>query len=389
VATVLGTGGRTTAFNAALGNGYLGHLQDYDDTHLPSILHPSSVVWPAVLAASETKTRTGLEALTAFILGAEAACRVAMSVHPWHYAAGWHITGTVGAVGAAAGSARSLGLPTEATLEALGLSLTSTGGIREGFGSMAKALNAARAASSGLQAAELAAEGFTAAPDVLGGRRGFWAVLSPGGHRESALLDGLGVRWELGQNGLKPFANGVVAHPLEDAMIRLRRDFALRPDDVTSIHARVHPLVLELMDRPRPVTGLEAKFSFQHCAAVALIHGSAHDAQFDDAVVTDPVVTALRDKVTAKPDSSISEDGVVVHVERVHGPALEIEIEHAVGSAGNPLSDDALEDKYRALVEPRLGSAQATSLLERCWHLETAKDVSGVLPDVRWFTSTG
>ena len=123
----------------------------------------------------------------------------------------------------------------------------------------------------------LAKAGFTSADDILGGRRGFWAVLSAAGNSEEQLLGGLGERWELANNGLKPYANGVVSHPIQDAVIQLRNEHGLRPEQVTAIHARVNPLVLELMDRPQPRRGLEGKFSFQHCAAAALVDGAGHD----------------------------------------------------------------------------------------------------------------
>ena len=181
---------------------------------------------------------------------------------------GWHITGTAGVFGAAAGAGRIVGLDAARMNMALGVAGTFAAGVREVFGSHAKALHPAKAASNGLQAAYLAGHGFTGADDILGGRRGFWAVLSPGGHREEALLGGLGERWELRNNGLKPYANGVVSHPIQDAVIALRNEHGLRPDRVASIDARVHPLVLELMDRPRAAARARGQvLSFQHCAA--------------------------------------------------------------------------------------------------------------------------
>ena len=119
--TVIGSDLRTSPRIAAEVNGFLAHLQDYDDTHFPTILHPSAPVWPAVLAAAEEHGASGLETLSAFALGEEAACRIAMSVHPWHYNAGWHITGTTGVLGAAVGAGRIMGLDADAMVNALGL----------------------------------------------------------------------------------------------------------------------------------------------------------------------------------------------------------------------------------------------------------------------------
>ena len=377
-ASVIGSGLRTSPATAALLNGYLAHLQDYDDTHFPTVLHPTAPVWPAVLAAAEDTGASGREACAAFVLGAEAACRVAMSVHPWHYDAGWHITGTAGPFGAAAGAGRLLGLSAEQMTHALGVAGTQAGGVREVFGSDSKAMHPAKGAANGLQAAQLAKAGFTSADDILGGRRGFWAVLSAAGHSEEQLLGGLGERWELANNGLKPYANGVVSHPIQDAVIQLRNEHGLRPEQVTAIHARVNPLVLELMDRPQPRRGLEGKFSFQHCAAAALVDGAGHDAQFSDERVADAAIAALRALVSATPDEAMGEDQVHVAISLVDGRTVETQIEHATGSPGNPLTDEALEAKYRAIATPVIGKEQAEKLLAAAWALDGAPDVGEV-----------
>ena len=210
-ATVIGAGLRTSPVNAALLNGFIAHVQDFDDVHFPTMLHPSAPVWPAVLALGEECGASGRNVLAAYVLGAETACRVAMSVHPWHYDAGWHHTGTAGAFGAAAGAGWLMGLCAEQMRHALGTAGTQGGGVREVVGTHAKSMHPARAASNGLQGAMLARHGFTSADDILGGRRGFWAVLSPAGHSEAALLGDLGSRWELATSGLKPYPTASLA----------------------------------------------------------------------------------------------------------------------------------------------------------------------------------
>ena len=378
-ATVIGSDLRTSPRVAAEVNGFLAHFQDYDDTHFPTILHPSAPVWPAVLAAAEERGSSGAATLAAFALGEEVACRLAMSVHPWHYDAGWHITGTTGVVGAAAGAGRLLGLDADALVYALGFAGTQASGIREVFGTDAKPMHAAKAAANGYQSAAFAAAGLNAAPDIIGGRRGFWAVLSPNGHNEEALTGRLGEHWELQRNGLKPYANGVVSHPIQDAVIRLRNEHALTPDQVVKIEARVCPLVLELMNRPNPTTGLDGKFSFQHCAAAALVDGAGHDAQFTDARVLDPVIASLRSRVSATVDQAIPEHEVFVTITLTDGREVSTHVEHASGSPENPLSDATLDTKFRALVEPVIGAARAATLLDVARNLDGAANVAELL----------
>jgi len=377
-ASVVGSNLRTSPSVAALLNGYLCHLQDYDDTHFPTVLHPTAPIWPAVLAAAEDTAASGHATLAAFVLGAEAACRVAISTHPWHYDAGWHITGTAGVFGAAAGAGRVLGLDATQLVAALGAAGTRASGVREVFGSHGKPLHAGQAASSGMQAAAWAKSGFTASDDIIGGRRGFWAVLSPGGHSQEALLGRLGEHWELRMNGLKPYANGVVSHPLQDAVIELRNAHDLTPDQIATIEARVHPLVPELMGRAEPRVGLEGKFSFRHCAAAALVDGAGHDAQFTDAKVKDPVIAAVRAKVSATVDPSVREDEVYVTITLRDGARHEIHIEHATGSPENPMSDVVLRAKYDALAREVFAAERADALWHAVWTLDEAPDVSEV-----------
>ena len=378
-ATIIGRG-RAGVTQAALVNGYLAHLQDYDDTHFPTILHPSAPTWPAALAATERSGVSGRELLDAFVIGAEVACRIALSVHPWHYDAGWHITGTVGGFGAAAAASRLLGLNAQQTEQALGLAGTHAAGVREAFGTNGKALHAGHAAANGLRAALLAAEGFTGPTAILEGRRGFWAVLSPAGHDPAhieAVKEPLAT-WELMNNGLKPYANGVVSHPLQDAVIELRDRHGLDPASVTAIEARVHPLVLELMNL-EPTVGLEGKFSHRHCAAVALVDGVAHEAQFTDARVRDPQITAIRALVHTSVDETLREEEVHVTIRLTDGSEHSTHVPHATGSPENPMSDAQLEAKYRAIASDAVGSEHAETLLKAIRTLDQADDARPVI----------
>ena len=377
-ATIIGTGGRTSAFNAALANGYLAHLLDYDDTHLPTILHPSAPVWPAVQAVAEERGIGGRDALAAFVIGVEVASRLSLSVHPWHYNLGWHITGTAGVFGAAAAAGRLLGLTVPQMVHAFGVAGTQAAGVREVMGSMTKAIHPGKAASNGIQSAVLAAMGFTSTEAILEGRRGFWAVLSQPGHDEGALVRDLGSSWELRNNGLKPYANGVVAHPLQDAAVALRNEEGVTPDQVVSIHARVHPLVIELMDRPSPRHGFDGKFSFQYCIAAGLVDGAGYPRQFTDERFRDPAIASLLKKVSGSADPAIAEDESHLTVTLTGGKVLERHVLHATGSPANPLTDKALADKFQALASPALPADQAERLLQAAWRLDQAPDLKEV-----------
>ncbi|MBH97354.1 MAG: 2-methylcitrate dehydratase [Rhodospirillaceae bacterium] len=374
-ASIIGTNLKTSASNAALVNGFLCHLQDYDDTHFPTILHPTAPIWPAVLATAENNGSNGHDTLAAFVVGAEIACRIAMSVHPWHYDQGWHITGTAGVFGAAAGAGKLIGLTEQQLTNAFGASGTLAAGVREVFGTHGKPLHAGHAAENGLRAATWALAGFTGGNDIVGGRRGFWAVASRDGHSKDALISQLGEHWEFKMNGLKPFANGIVSHPIQQAVIELRNEFNLKPEDIESIKAITHPLVLELMNRANPIVGLEGKFSFQHCAAAALVDGAGHDAQFTDKKVNDPTISNVRSKVSATIGKDVSEDEVHLQINLADGRKLKKHIKHAVGSPTNPMTDEELMNKYRALSGEILPKSQAENLATAVWDLDNASNV--------------
>ena len=378
IASLIGAGTRTNLQNAALANGYLAHLEDYDDTHFPTVIHPSAPTIPAAFAVAEREGASGLAVLAATVIGVESCCRVGLSVYPNHYNAGWHITGTCGVFGAAGAAGRLLGLDESQMTQALGIAGTQAAGVREVFGSMSKPFHAGRSAQSGVLAVLLARRGFTSTREILEGRRGFAAVLSTASDMEQ-ITEALGERWELPNNGLKPYSCGVVSHPLIDAMITLRNSHGVAADDVESVSARVHALVLELMDRPNPRVGLEGKFSHQHSMAVGLIDGGAFPEQYTDERVLDPAVAALRDKIRATVDASVAEDAAEVTVTLRDGRTITESVAHATGAPENPMTDAQLEQKFRTLAHRVLSQSQADELLAALWALDTADDVMGVM----------
>src|SRR5262249_25991493 len=204
-ATLWADGRRTSVTQAALVNGIMTHILDYDDTHLPTILHPSGPLVAAAVPLAEWLGASGEALLAAYIVGFELEARVSLSVYPEHYDVGWHITGTAGTLGAAAAAARLLGLDAERTVWALGAAVTQAAGLREMFGSMCKSLHVGKAASNRVLAALLARDGFTSSVEPIEGRRGFGSVLSTRFDPEILTAE-LGQRWQLHRNGFKPYA---------------------------------------------------------------------------------------------------------------------------------------------------------------------------------------
>jgi 2-methylcitrate dehydratase PrpD len=378
-ASIWGTGRKTSLANAALANGYLAHLEDYDDTHFPTVMHPTAPTLPAAFALGEEAGKSGRDLITAVALGIELCCRICNGVYPWHYDLGWHITGTMGVFGGAIAAGHISGLDADQLVAAMGIAGTQAAGVREAFGTMTKPMHAGRAAQAGVVAALLAKGGFTAATTILEGRRGVAEVMST--DRDlSRVTAGLGQKWEIFQNGLKPYSCGVVSHPAIDAAVAIKARPGFDPDAVERIDAHVNALVPELMGRMEPQVGLEGKFSCAHCISVGLVDGAAYPAQFADAKVQDERLAALRRKVSYTVDPAMGEDAVKLVLTMKDGSVIEQAVEHATGSPENPMSDERLADKFITLASETLGEKDASAVLDRLWHLDEAKTIAGLVP---------
>ena len=372
-ASVLGRGEKVDMASAALLNGISSHTFDFDDTHLKTIIHPAGPVASALLALAEHTGASGRTLLDALVLGIDVSCRIGNVMYPDHYDRGWHITGSTGMLGAAAGCARLLGLDEQRTAMALGIAASQPVGLREQFGTMSKPLHPGAAARTGLMAALMAQQGFTASPRALEAPRGLVQVVSTKCNWAEA-TDELGDRFEISFNTYKPYACGIVIHPSIDACSQLRAQ-GITAQQVERIELKVHSLVLELTGKKEPADGLAAKFSVYHGCAAGLLFGRAGEEEFSDAIVTRDDVVALRRKVVATVDAAVAEESADVTAVLTDGRRVPVFVDHAIGSMQRPLSDAALDSKFRDLAEPVLGGERVGALIAACRGVAAAGDV--------------
>ena len=375
-ATVAGREERVDIASAALVNGITSHTFDFDDTHLKTIIHPGGPVASALFALAEHTGASGRDLVDALVLGIDVACRLGNTVYPQHYDRGWHITGTTGMFGAAAGCARMLGLDAAGTAMALGIAASQPVGLREQFGTMTKPFHPGAAARAGLMSALLARNGFTASERAIEAPRG-WAQVVSTKCDWNEVTDELGKRFEISFNTYKPFACGIVIHPSIDACVQLR-DQGVRPEEVERIELKVHSLVLELTGKKEPADGLQGKFSVYHGCAAGLIFGRAAEDEFADEIVTRDDVASLRRKVVATVDDAIDEASADVTAVLRNGRRVHVFVEHAVGSMQRPMSDAALEAKFHGMSDPVLGADRTSELIAACWKLGSAPDVRAI-----------
>ncbi|MGZ5261956.1 MAG: MmgE/PrpD family protein, partial [Burkholderiales bacterium] len=233
------------------------------------------------------------------------------------------------------------------------------------------------AARNGLLAALLAQQNFTSSNEGIEAKRGFARVLSTA-FKPDEITERLGETWEISLNTYKPFACGIVIHPIIDACIQLRNEHGLNAEDIESIEAKVHPLVLELTGKKTPQVGLEGKFSVYHSAAVAIIHGAGGEAEYSDQAVRDSRVTSLRDRVSAVVDKAMHEDQTRVAIRLKNGKTVEKFVEHAIGSLARPMSDADLEAKFRGLAKGILTPSECDNLIALCWGIDKLKEAGEV-----------
>ena len=370
---VIGRGERPDALNAAFLNAVGANVLEYDDTHLATVMHPAAPVAPGLFALAELRPVSGRELLHAFILGVEISCRVGLGVMPTHYRRGWHITATCGIFGAAAASARLLGLDARQTAWALGHAATQSASLVESLGSMAKSLGVGNAAKNGLAAALFAAGGFTGPETPIEGRYGFAAVASDLADL-ARMTDGLGDRWEVLANAYKPYPCGVVLFPVIDACLELRARHAPAPDAIERVVVRGHPLMRERTDRPDVANGRDAKVSLQHSVAVAFLFGAAGLAQYEDDCVADPAVRALRSRVVFEEDPAMPVELATVTLHLADGATHSEHVQHGRGTPGRPMSDAELDAKVRELAAYGAPFVDAAGLIAAVRGIEDEAD---------------
>jgi 2-methylcitrate dehydratase PrpD len=383
-ATVLGRGTASPP-GAALANGAFGHAIDYDDTFESIVIHPTSPVFPAALASVEMADGSGRDALTAYIVGCEAAFRTGHATYPSHYDNGWHSTGTVGTFGAAAAAASALGLSVEETEYAFGIAASCSSSLKKNFGTMTKPLHAGHAAQMGVRAALLADAGFTADDAVFEGDIGYGRVMTPGGEYDpSAITDGLGERWAVDDIGYKPYPSGVITHAAMDALREVVEREDLQPDDVESVRVALDDAASEMLIHADPSDALQAKFSIEFCLTAILRERDAGVREFSDEYVADPRTRAVMATVEREFEPNLfggefAGYGARVTLTTTDGEEYVGIEKYAPGSPNNPVSDERLDAKFFECAEPTVGRDRAATIAAAIDDLDTDPSLDRLL----------
>jgi len=381
-ATLIGRGAKADPLHATLINCLASSVHSFDDTHALAIVHPSGPVAAAALAVAEQQPTGGADFLAAFALGVETVCRVSMavSVAPARGTIAWSQTGIAGGLGAAVAAGKLLALDEDGMRRAIGIAASQAAGIRAMHGTMTTALMPAQAARTGLAAALLAAQGFTASLIGLEGRYGYLSVFADEPHL-AHLLGDFGDRFEVLRNTYKPYPCGIVIHPILDACLRLKRDHALDHREIERVAIKASPAAMALTDRRNATDEFQTHVSLYHWVAVAFIRGTARTTDMLTEVALDPVIVAFQDRITAVRDEAITPDAAEVTVSLRGGQKLTSRIEHCIGSESQPMTDEQLEEKFLDLAETGIGVERGRKLIAACRAIETASDVGVIARD--------
>ena len=386
VAVAFSSGGVSSLFarpekvspaDAALANGTAIHGFEIDDAHLASSLHPGAVTIPAGLAIAEAQSASGEEFLVALAAGYEVGIRVGICAGIAHATSGYHVTGTVGTLSAAAAAARLLRLPADRAAHALSIAATQAAGLYAArTGAMTKRFHAGRASQSGVIAAYFAERGFTGSPDVLEAPFGGFMSTLRGEWDPGTILEGLGDRWETARVGFKAYAACASAHTIIDG-VRAMRDNGLTAANLERLTIHMSKKGQLNVGWPyRPGGVISAQMNGYYAAAIALIDGDAFIDQYKEDRLADPRILSLLPRIEIIHDPELDRGGAAKrHAVRIQAALkdagiLSASIEQRRGSVEYPLSATEVTRKFRRLAKPSRSEAELDELIETINRLE-------------------
>lgn len=378
---------------AALLNGTLAHAMDFDDTHLPSVLHPSASVVPAALAVGSKLGSKPTEVLDAITFGIEVTCRLGMAGfdrklgNSVFFERGFHATSICGTLGSAVAAAMLMKLNADEITSAIGISASMGAGLLEAnrTGGTVKRMHCGWAAHGGVVAAELAQAGLTGPPTVIEGRFGFMQAYCGDQVNLDEITDGLGSTWVLPDLFFKPYPCNHFTHTGIDAARTLKAK-GVTPDQIVSIDLGVPSPVLRTIAEPReskikPESGYHAAFSGPFTVAAAFYRenglGLFHE-DFEDESAHDPEILALAAKVNVNASEECDaifpfQFPAVLTAHLKDGTSVTEKVLVNRGGPKNPLTDAELALKFESNVRDSLNPDQAREVAHTIFDFATNK----------------
>ena len=377
---------KTSAHSASLINGGASHILEVDDVHKASILHAGASIIPAAFAVAEWKNCSGKQLIEAVALGYEVAIRIGEAVTPSHYEI-FHTTGTVGTFGAAIAAGKILNLNEDEMVFALGSAGTQAAGLWEFIedGAMSKQLHPAKAAANGLLSAILAQGKFTAATQILEGRRGFFAGLVPEVN-ENLLFHQFGEGYKITENTFKIYSCCRHIHPTLDCLLDIYHEKGCRVDEISQVVVETYQVALNITNKPNPHSVFESKFSLPYTSSLMLCKGKAGLNEFIDENLNDPQIRSLSEKVVLHVNPELDalypkQWPARVTVQYKDGTSITKETFYPKGDPENPASEYELIEKFSGLALEVLDKEEVMKIINQIMSLELVEQVSSIISD--------
>jgi len=395
VASVFGSGRKTSIAGAALVNSTAGHAFELDDIHKESIIHPGSLAIPVALAFAEANgIVSGKDFITALIAGYEVGTRVGNAATVRLLLNGWHPQGTSGTFTAAATAAHMLNLDGEKTLHAFGIVGSQAGGLMASQeGAMVKRLHSGRAAQSGVYAAQLAGRGFTGITDVLEAAYGGYLVTHSDKPAPEKIIAGLGTVWETLNVGYKAYAAVTSIHTALDALAKIMREQKLTARDIANVDAAVSEATYIHCAWEYKAQGVTAaQMNLFYGLAMIAIEGNAFIEQYREDRLNDPQVLDFIRHINAHIDPDIVAMGAAfrhaarITVETYDGRNFRCEFLTRRGSAENPLKHNEIVHKFLQITRSCIAPSDAERIVELVGSIEKLDSIDELTNVI--FTST-
>jgi 2-methylcitrate dehydratase PrpD len=386
--TVVGSSRRYNLRDAVLLNGLLVHGLDFDDTHPEGVIHASASAFPTALGVAEKLRLSGRDLLTAYVAGLEVDARLGMAARGGLHQVGFHPTGLLGAFGAAVVAAKLRGLSAAQIAQAQGFVGSLASGSLEFLqnGAWTKRVHPGWAGVAGITAAAFAGRDFLAPPDIYEGRFGLYAS-HLGSVKEEDLAQctrGLGKTWETRRVAVKPYPACHFTHAFADAVLAIRSEHGICPEEVESIHCLIGEgevkTVCEPLELKRaPRTAYEAQFSLPYVAAASLVHGDFTLRELEPEALADPAVLALAQKVSYEADPRSGFPALFsgeVAIATADGRVLRHREQINRGADQRPLSREDIEGKFHTTSTLACSEEQSQRILEAAASLDSTGEVT-------------
>jgi 2-methylcitrate dehydratase PrpD len=379
-ASVIGYGLKKSATEAAFLNGYISHVAELDDGVNSGIVHPGTPCISALLAYAEVNKVSGLDLLRGIVAAYEVTIRLANAVQPAHKLKGYHATGTIGAVGAAAGIAVMMKASKDIFKNAISSALISSGGSLKALedASQLKPFNVGNAARSGLTAFLVADAGIIGPNDALGGERGFLSMMS--GDFDSTKLTLPASDFAIHDIYIKPYAACRYCHPAIEASIKLSESHALIFEEIKEITVTTYDLAVKNHDHTIVPNSSSGKMSIPFSVATAIMNKKAGIEEFSDKLVHNNAIISLTQKVRVHASTEYSrlfpvKSIAAVKVHLINESTYSCKVEYPKGEPENPLSDKELNEKVISLCG--FGGCEKNNIpdiIQNIWNTGTYND---------------